>query len=101
MHRDQAVAACRGVHEGRTEAGLELVEATSQGDQRRVHCRMRRVVAEQARLDEAAGGRRLATLRHEEDQRRLLLVQSNVTVSDFHRPPNRVELQLAESIPPR
>src|SRR5579864_4614716 len=98
MDGDQAVAARRRAHEPRTEVRLELIEAAAQREQRRVHRRVRRVVAEQAGLDEVARGGRLRALREEQDERGLLLCQPDLHRSELDPAASRIELETAEPI---
>src|SRR6266508_3983948 len=98
MKCDQAVAASRGVDERRPEAGLELVEPAAQREQRRVDGRVRRVVAEQAGLDEVACGGRLGALGEKQDEGRLLLGEASLRLAQLDRAPGRVEDELAEAV---
>src|SRR6266436_5317467 len=100
MNRNQAVAARGGMDESGPQPGLELVEAAPQSQQRRVHGRMRGVVAEQARLDQVSCRRRLGTLREEQHESSLLLGQSGLLLAQSHRAPRRIELQPAETVIP-
>src|SRR5689334_7475652 len=98
MYGDQAVAARRRMDERRPEPRLQLVEPPAQRQQRRVHGRVRGVVAEQPGLDEVAGRGGLGPLGKEEDERRLLLGKARVALTELHRASRRVELQPAEPV---
>src|SRR5438094_9595422 len=101
MDRDETVPPRRRAHEGRAQAGLEVVEAAAQRQESRVHGRVRGVVAKQAGLDQVARGRGLGALGKKEDERRLLLRQPRLPLAEADDPAGRVELQAAEAIRPR
>src|SRR5207245_9469023 len=100
MHRDQAVATRRRVHERRAEPRLQLVEAAPQRQQRRMHGRVRGAVAEEAGLDEVAGRRGLGALGEEQHECRLLLSEANVALAELYRASRGIELESPESIRP-
>ena len=100
MNGDQAVPAGRGTNEGRPQPWLELVEAAPQGEERGVHRRVGRVVAEEAGMDQVAGGRRFRALGEEQDQRGLLLGKADVTLAHLYGAAGGIELEAPEAIAP-
>src|SRR2546421_8017911 len=100
MDGDQAVAARRGMDEGRAETGLELVESAPQGQQGRVNGRVGGVVAKQTCLDQVSRRRRLGTLGQEQHERGLLLREASVPLAQPYGAPGRVELQPAKAVAP-
>src|SRR5207244_1088985 len=98
MHRHQAVAPSRSMHECRAQSRLEVIEAPPQRQQRRVHSRMRRVVAKQSGQDEVARGHGLGSLGKKQDEGGLLLSQACLPFPELHGSPRRVELEPAETI---
>src|SRR5437870_11697971 len=98
MNGDQAVPAGRGTNEGRPQPWLELVEAAPQGEDRGVHRRVGRVVAEEAGMDQVAGGRRFRALGEEQDQRGLLLGKADVTLAHLYGAACGIELAAPEAV---